>query len=189
MTDPYVLPSGVLRNKLGVVDRALLDAVEADVTASRLFEIALTPIPGAYDLRHLCTFHAHIFGDLYDWAGQLRTVEISKGTSFCPMANLESYAAEIFGRLAAADRLRGLERGTFVTALAELHGDVNALHPFREGNGRTQRAFLGQLASEAGYRIDWSRLDPELNREASIKSFVGDNSLMEQLLDGLVGTG
>jgi Fic/DOC family len=73
-------------------------------------------------------------------------VSIAKGEVFCLPQHLRSYAAEVFGRLAAADRLRGLPRDRFIARLAEFLADVNALHPFREGNGRTQRAFFSQLS-------------------------------------------
>ncbi|GJF28034.1 hypothetical protein KNE206_07340 [Kitasatospora sp. NE20-6] len=81
---------------------------------------------------------------------ELRTIEISKGTSFCPSIHIVSFAEDVFRKLADNDHLQGLDRPEFIRALADLYGDVNAIHPFREGNGRTQRAFLAQLACEAG---------------------------------------
>ncbi|WP_128428050.1 Fic/DOC family protein [Streptomyces cyaneus] len=186
MNDPYVLPNGVLHNRLGITDAAALAAAEADITRARLLQVDEHAPPGEFDLAHLCRFHAAIFGDLYDWAGELRTVDISKDTPFCPVQNLAAYAAEVFGRLAAADHLRGLARGDFVRAAAELYGDINALHPFREGNGRAQRAFLAELSRRAGWLVNWTSLSPEENREASIKSFRGDNQPLERMLDRLV---
>ncbi|MFF4057626.1 Fic/DOC family protein [Streptomyces sp. NPDC001668] len=186
MTDPYVLPNGVLRNRLDIADAVTLAAAEADITRARLLQVSEQAPPGEFDLAHLCRFHAKIFGDLYDWAGELRTVDISKDTPFCPVQNLTTYAAEVFGRLAAADRFRGLARGDFVRGVAELYGDINALHPFREGNGRTQRAFLAELSRQAGWLINWAALGAEENREASIKSFRGDNQPLERMLDRLV---
>ncbi|MFE9923151.1 Fic/DOC family protein [Streptomyces sp. NPDC005774] len=139
MNDPYTLPNGVLRNKLGITDPRLLAAAEADITRARLVMLAERPLPGAYDLGHHQAFHAAIFGNLYSWAGELRTVNIAKRTPFCPARNLVSYAGEVFGRLASSGQLRGLPRREFVIRLAELYGDMNVLHPFREGNGRAQR--------------------------------------------------
>lgn len=189
MTDPYVMPNGVMRNKLGITDRERLLAAEADITLARLAQLVEHRLPGTYDLAHLQGFHRMIFGDIYDWAGELRTVEISKHTSFCPLANLRSYAEEVFGRLRSADYLRGLPRPEFIHCLAEVYGDLNALHPFREGNGRTQRAFLAQLSADAGYLVSWSGMDAEQNQDASIKSFMGDNGPLERMLDSLVTTG
>ncbi|WP_405672266.1 Fic/DOC family protein [Streptomyces sp. NBC_01530] len=141
MNDPYAMPNGVLRNKLGITDHQLLAAAEADITRARLVLLAERPLPGAYDLGHLQAFHATIFGDIYPWAGELRTVNIAKRTPFCPVRNLMPYAAEVFGRLASSGHLRDLPRQEFVIRLAALYGDLNVIHPFREGNGRTQRAF------------------------------------------------
>jgi cell filamentation protein len=185
MNDPYALPNGVLRNKLGITDPLVLAQAEADITNARLLSLARRLLPGAYDLLHLQGFHSVVFGDLYDWAGQLRTVNIAKQTPFCPAVNLRTFATEIFDRLRSADHLRGLERSEFVRRAAELYGDLNALHPFREGNGRTQRAFLGQLSAEAGWSISWAVLDPEENRAASVKSALGDNQPMQLLFDRL----
>ncbi|WP_245607761.1 Fic/DOC family protein [Streptomyces prunicolor] len=84
MNDPYAIPNGVLRNKLGITDHQLLAAAEADITRARLVMLAERPLPGAYDLGHFQAFHAAIFGDIYPWAGELRTVNIAKRTPFCP---------------------------------------------------------------------------------------------------------
>lgn len=186
MTDPYLLSNGVLRNRLAITDTELLAEAEADITRARLIQLTEQRLAGEYDFAHLQAFHKVIFGDIYDWAGQLRTVEISKNTPFCPLANLVSYADEVFGRLRTQNYLQALPRQEFVHQVAELYGDMNALHPFREGNGRSQRAFLAQLSLDAGYAISWARLDPELNEEASIKSFMGDNEPLHQMLDALI---
>jgi cell filamentation protein len=156
VNDPYAMPNGVLRNKLGITDHQQLAAAEADITRARLIMLTERPLPGAYDLGHLRAFHA---------------------------------AGEVFGRLASSGHLRDLHRQEFVIQLAELYGDMNVLHLFREGNGRAQRAFLAQLSADAGYDLNWSGTDPQRNEDASVKSFLGDNSLLEQLLDGLVTMG
>ena len=117
--DPYLNPaSGVLRNLLGITDAAELARAEAALSASRLIDLERRRLPGRYDLAHLQALHRYILGDVYGWAGQLRTVSIAKGSAFCLPQHLESYAADVFGRLAAADRLRGLARDPFITALA-----------------------------------------------------------------------
>jgi cell filamentation protein len=183
MSDPYTHANGVLRNRLGIDDAAALAAAEADITQPRLVELTARRLPGDYDLSHLRYFHRVIFGDLYDWAGELRTVDIAKSNMFCRCVHLESYASEVFGKLARADLLRGLDRKSFVQGLAETLGDINALHPFREGNGRTQRAFLQQLALDAGHPLSWAGLDSVQNTAASIASFGGDPGPMVDLLD------
>ena len=188
--DPYLDPAtGVLRNLLGITDAAELVRAEASLSASRLIDLERRRLPGRYDLAHLQAFHRCILGDVYAWAGQLRTVSIAKGSVFCLPQHLESYAADVFGRLAAAERLRGLARDPFITGLAGFLADVNALHPFREGNGRAQRAFFGQLTRDAGFTLTWQHLDPARNVEASAAVMRGDLEPMREMLDTLVRDG
>ena len=186
--DPYLdLQSGLLRNRLGITDARALRHVEAELTASRIYDLIRSPIPGAYDLAHLRAFHRQIFQDLYDWAGELRTVSIGRGSRlFSLPQHLEADAGELFGWLARAEHLRGRDRDTFVDDLTELYADLNALHPFRDGNGRTQRAFLGQLAVEAGHPIHWAAMDPAENNAASKAAHDGANDAVSSLLDLLV---
>ena len=135
-TDPYLDPaSSVLRNLLGITDAAELARAEAALSASRLIDLELRRLPGRYDLAHLEAFHRYILGDVYEWAGQLRTVSIAKGTVFCLPQHLESYAADVFGRLAqlAHDArhhiawvLMNPDRNTVASAAAH-HGDVAPL--------------------------------------------------------------
>lgn len=188
MVDPYTDPeSGVLRNLLGLRDSQALAGAEADVTAARLTRLAVRPLAGSYDLAHLQAFHREVFGSIYPWAGQIRTVEIAKdATQFCHVRMIPGFASDVFGRLARRQHyLRGLDRETFLTDLADLYGDVNALHPFREGNGRTQRAFLAQLAADAGHPVDWTGMDPERNTLASVASFNGNNGPLRAMLADL----
>lgn len=185
-TDPYLDPkSGILRNSLGITDAAELAAAEADITSARLTRMMERPVAGNWDLAHLQKIHRGIFGSIYPWAGELRTVDIGKDTGFCPANNIEGFAADVFRKLGRADNLRGLDQETFSAKAADLYGDVNALHPFREGNGRTQRAFLGQLAASAGYTISWARMDPERNRLASIASYLGQDGPLRAMVADL----
>jgi cell filamentation protein len=156
-TDPYRDPeTGVLRNLLGITDPAVLEQADADFSAVRLAQLHRRDLPGDYDLAHLRRFHRVVFGDLYPWAGELRTVSIAKGDPFCLPQHIESFAHDTFTRLAAADYLRGLDRAEFIDGVTELLDDLNALHPFRDGNGRTQRAFCAQLARHAGHQLRWT---------------------------------
>lgn len=185
--DPYLdLDTGVLRNRLGLGDRAELARVEAALTASRLYDLQRSRLPGRYDLEHLRSFHRVIFGDVYDWAGELRTVSLGRGRLFCLPQHLVPFGEEVLGRLARAHHLRDLDRGTFVGRLAELLAEINFLHPFREGNGRAQRAFVAQLARDAGYRTRWALMDPAANVAASAAALRGDTAPLRELLDQLV---
>jgi cell filamentation protein len=160
---------------------------EADFTRLRIARLLRTRIDGQYDLTHLRAFHRFIFEGFYEWAGELRTVEISKTAPFCQLRFLHSSAATTFGRL--AHELLGADgRVEFLDRLTVHFGEVNALHPFREGNGRAQRAFFAQLAGDAGYVIDWSRVDPAQNAEAARASLRGDDAQLRGLLDEITAT-
>jgi cell filamentation protein len=186
--DPYLdAASGVLRNRLGITDPERLGRVEAGLSAAALADLGVRSLPGGYDLSHLQAFHWEIFDDLYPWAGEIRVVAIARSDMFCLPQHIDAYAAKVCEALAGERYLRGLPRDEFVDRLTHYFAEVNAVHPFREGNGRTQRAFFGQLAREAGWPIDWSDLDADANTAASMASLRGDNRLLRQLLDALVG--
>lgn len=185
--DPYTDPdTGVLRNRLGISDPQLLRQVEADLSFAALMDLDIRPVPGACDLPHLQAFHREIFGDIYPWAGEIRVVGISRTDPFCLPQHIETYAAEVFDGLAKERFLRSLTRHAFLDRVTHYLAEVNALHPFREGNGRAQRAFFRQLSRDAGWPIDWSGLDPEGNVDASMAALRGDNAPLRHLLDGFV---
>lgn len=184
--DPYSDPAtGVLHNKLGLANAAELATAEREITHAALILLRETPVRASYDLPHLCEIHRRIFGDVYDWAGRIRTVAIAKGSMFCLPQYIEPAAAEIFGQLRKEHCLQGLGRESFLDRLAYYFGEVNALHPFREGNGRAQRAFFEQLARDAGYRLNWQHLDADRNVAASVAIMHGDAVPVRTMLDGL----
>jgi cell filamentation protein len=185
--DPYSdQVTGVLYNKLGLRSSAALEAAEREITQAALILLDESPASPRYDLPHLQEIHKRIFGDIYQWAGQIRTVAMAKGAMFCLPQHIESAAAVIFRDLHVEDCLRRLDRGAFVGRLTYYLGEVNALHPFREGNGRAQRAFFRQLARDAGHTLSWQHLDPVRNVEASAAIMRGDSEPMRQMLDALV---
>jgi cell filamentation protein len=104
---------------------------------------------------------------------------------FCLPQYIEPAATEIFRLLRSDNFLRGLERGLFIDRLTYYLGEVNAVHPFREGNGRTQRAFFEQLADDAGFTLAWQRLDADRNIAASVAIMRGDPEPMRKMLDEL----
>jgi len=163
--DPYCWPgTSCLRNLLGIHDPKELDRAEHEIVGVRTAELTASVVPGTYDTAHLLRFHRLIFRDVYDWAGQPRTGDISKGSvSFCRVQDLQHRLDLLFTHLAARRFLASLERDAFVVAFASLYGELNAIHPFREGNGRTQRAFLRQLGAHAGWTIAWQHLERAAN--------------------------
>lgn len=185
--DPYAdLVTGVLRNKLGLGTAAALEAAEREITHSAMILLRESPVRATHDLAHLCAIHRRIFGDIYDWAGQVRTVAIAKGSMFCLPQFIEQAMAQISAQLRQEGLLRALGRDAFVDRLAYYLGEVNAVHPFREGNGRAQRAFFEQLAAGAGYVLDWQELDAERNIAVSDAIMRGDPGPMRKMLDELI---
>ena len=174
--DPYTDPaSGVLRNRLGITDATLLEATEADFVAERSRELSREPIAGGFDLAHLQAIHRYLFGDVYEWAGELRTIDISKGGHpFAHYPHIQSAAVPIFHQLAQEKHLAGLGPDGFSERAAYYLGELNGLHPFREGNGRAQREFISHLARNTGYYIAWENMTRAEMLEASLEAHKGD---------------
>ena len=185
--DPFLDPrTGVFRNRLGITDRTELAAAERTLTGVRLDQLRRRRVAGRYDLDHLRAFHWTIFQDVFPWAGQLRTVLIVKaGASFCLPHQIVDTASDVFGRLAAAHHLRGPPR-RLPRRPHRAARRGQRIAPFREGNGRTQRAFLGQLARDAGYRLRWEHVDRDANIDAARAAADGDLAPMRALLDPVV---
>ena len=186
--DPYVYPgTDVLRNLLDLRDGAALAEREAALSAIRIAQLERRFIPGDFDLAHLQATHRYIFGDIYPWAGELRTVRIAKGGDlFALPEHIGPYLTTLLADLAHEDRLHGQDREQFLERLTHYYAEFNAVHPFREGNGRSQRAFLGQIAKAAGYPIAWVHLDAERNILAAHESHRGNNSPLHEMLDDLL---
>lgn len=186
--DPYVYPgTGILRNRLGTREATKLAGQEASLSSIRIAQLERRFISGDYDLAHLKATQGYIFGEVYPWAGELRMVRIAKGGDlFALPEHIGPYLTTLFADLAREDRLQGLERERFVERLTHYYAEINAVHPFREGNGRVQRAFLGQIAKAAGHPITWARLDAERNVQAARESHRGNNSPLQEMLSALL---
>ena len=167
--DPYIDPqSGILRNLVRATTYLELRKAEGDIVT--LSEISLDSVPHTVDLTELQRIHRSLFGKIYDWAGELRTVNIRKGSEeyFLDYAYLENGAKFVFEELRKENYMQGLKRKDFVKRLAYFYEQSNIIHPFREGNGRTQRIFWQRVANEAGYKIDWSKVIGEELDNASL---------------------
>jgi len=179
--DPYIIPgTNVLRNRLGITDARKLDRVERRLVGDRIAE----GVPaGSFDLTHLRAIHRHLFQDVYDWAGELRTVEISKGGSqFQFRQYIQTGMADVHRRLSRAAYLKRLPARQFAREAGIIIGDINYIHPFREGNGRTQAQYLQQLAEQAGHQLDFRRIEAAKWIEASKASHMADYALMTEAI-------
>ena len=183
----YCYPkSFVLKNKLGLTDGAELAEAEREVTALNLVEIKNKPVRGKFDLKHLQAIHRAIFRDIFTWAGKLRTVDIAKGNQFCLCQHLETYATSIFNKLQAENYLLGTPAEKMPERLAYYLGEINVLHPFREGNGRAQRVFIEQLAHKAGYHVDFSDVSSQEMIEASALAFAKEYDKMTAMFERIL---
>ena len=183
--DPYCYPgSEVLINKAGLRTQAALDDFETAMTFARAEE----PLPvGRLSVRHYCTLHRHLFQDVYGWAGKYRMVRLSKGTSaFCYPEHIAKEMAAAFASLKAERFLTVRTTRDFARGAAHFMAEVNAIHPFREGNGRTLNTFLIMLAAHAGHGINLDRLEPERLLKAMIKSFKGNEAPLAAVIFDLI---
>jgi cell filamentation protein len=182
--DPYCYPgSSVLKNRLGLRDQAELDAFEALITAQRGEE----PLPrGRLGYAHYRAIHHHLFQDVFEWAGKPRTVRIAKGGSmFCYLEHIDGEMRKLFARLSAERFSRGLSAGEFARRSAHVLAELNAIHPFREGNGRAQLTYLTLLAARAGHPLALGRMEPNAMLAAMVASFKSDEAPLAALIEGL----
>lgn len=186
VADPYCYPgTTVLKNLLDIRDQETLSELEAALTAQRADE----PLPaGRMSVTHYRAIHRHLFQDIYPWAGQFRTVRIGKGGSaFCYPENIANEMRALFDELKRERFLHGLSREAFAREAAAFLSGLNAIHPFREGNGRTQTTFLALIAALAGHPLDLHRLDPEAFLAAMVASFRRADTPLEAQIRALIG--
>jgi len=192
-SDPYAYPdSHVLRNLPGIRNEIALREFEYEQTKTRIQELRERPVSGQFDLDHLKSIHRHLFQDVYDWAGKARTVSISKdGDMFAVPSFIESQGRRLSAALAEEQHLKGLPKPQFVERMTDHYAEWNALHPFREGNGRSLREFFGQLTREAGYELDQTYIErhKEQWNLASKHSFHGNLEPLKQFFDQAIHDG
>lgn len=152
----------------------------------RLDDLLNNPIKGKLDLNHLQSIHKYLFQDIYEWAGKIRIVDIAKSNMFCKVQFINTQANEIFSSLKSDDFLYEISREEFVKKSAYYFSEINALHPFREGNGRAQREFIRELALHQGYCVYFADIGESEMLNASIASFICDYEKMERLFDKVI---
>ena len=187
MQDPQSAPGNRCPlNLFGLEDCQLLQPIETAAVYQRGREMELGGLIGKFDLGHLKSIHGYLFQDVFPWAGKFRVVNISKGnSSFGPVAHIVSALVDALDKLKREDFVKGLQAPRFAERAAFYLGEINAIHPFREGNGRTQREFIRQLAVQAGYPLSWAGFTQEQMTLASIRNHLhGDNSALAAIIEG-----
>ena len=187
-----------VKNKLGIQVHDDFEIVSAPLVAARAAEIAEGQGPaGFFDVEHLKAIHRHLFQDVFEWAGHTRdepfklsdgttATEVSlrkvDGTPFLPGPRIQGELQRISDTLRDSGNLRGLSREVFAEQAADIMAGINGVHPFREGNGRTQRVFMREVAKQAGHELNFSVVTRERMIQASIAANDhGDNTMMRRM--------
>ena len=169
-----------LVNKLGIRDEKRLSEVEAQITFAKAVMLEETPIDDDFGFEHFKKIHEFLLCDLYEWAGQVRTIDISKKrTKFLDAASIESIGTRCFAKVKDG-YFENLSFDEFVKRIAEFYNDVNYIHPFREGNGRTQRIYFAQLIRHYGYDINFADVDTD---ELMIATIQASSGVMDFLIE------
>lgn len=181
--DHYCYPNtAVLKNKLGITDEKTFEEAEREITKISAHNIKDAKPP--YHLQYLQRIHAILFSELYDWAGQIRDVNISKGgTLFCVAPRISQETGKLFDKLKEENYLQNLSYNNFIKKLAWYYAEFNMIHPFREGNGRVQRLFFEHLAAYNGYALDWSVISQEEWINANIDSVYVDSQRLADIFE------
>jgi len=184
--DPYLYPElNVMRNRLGIRQAERLAQAAYEFTALRAATLSLGPL--LRGLPHLCAIHQHLYQDIFDWAGDIREMDIYQGdTRFCHFAYIEKEGNALMQDLEDEAYLVGLNPEEFVARLSHYYCEINVLHPFRIGNGIAQRIFFEQLAIHAGYQLNWRDIDPEAWAQANQSGAMGDLSALNTIFSKVV---
>jgi cell filamentation protein len=164
-------------NHFGISDYNRLQPIEAPLVAKRGIELEDLGVTGKFDSAHLRSIHRYLFQDVFPWAGEFRVVNISKGNSnFGPAMHIAGALADALDKLRREDFLLHLTAQVFSQRAAFYLGEINAIHPFREGNGRAQREFVRQLGVHAGHPLSWSVVGTGFTQQGMIDASVASHS-------------
>lgn len=170
--------SNTLINKLEIKDQLTLQKYEARITAAKLLALRQKGITGHFDKNHFVSIHKYIFEDIYPFAGKFRTENIAKGYfRFAEWEYIEEELDKLLLKLKNENYLNEKSEEELAKALAYYMSELNVLHPFREGNGRTIREFIRQLALKNGYTLNLKKVEPQKMLNASIKSIIDTEEL------------
>ena len=174
ITDNCYEGTSCLINKLGIKDEKKLNEFEAAVTFAKASEFEANPSVNSFDVQHYKTIHKYLFEDIFDWAGEYRKINMSKkGTNFAAADRISELMDACFQRLKANNYYKNKSFDEFVECIVEFYQVTNMIHPFREGNGRTQRLFITQLIRNNNYDINFSEIDSDELMIATIQAANG----------------
>ena len=182
LTDNCYEGTTCLINKFNIRDMSKLKELEAMITLAKVSELEKLPLNKNFNVDDYCDIHRMIFGTLYDWAGEYRTINISKKTtSFAEPNKIPELLTNCFTRLKKLNYFKGIDFDNFVDEIVDVYCDTNYIHPFREGNGRTQRVFITQLIRYNGYDIKFSEIDTDYLMLATIQSANGVTDYLKEI--------
>ena len=186
----YCYPdSNVLKNKLNIRENKLLKTAEEEITLIKQMELLKHPIKGNFSKSHLMNIHKFIFEDIYSFAGKIRKEQISKAdTLFYPPNLIDRELDKVFAKIKEKNMLKEIDKEKIFDNLAYVMAELNIIHPFREGNGRTIREFIRLMAKRMGYDLNWGNVDREELLEASILS-VDNYKVLVGILEECVEVG
>ncbi|MDR0484214.1 MAG: Fic family protein [Alphaproteobacteria bacterium] len=187
--DPYTYKDkpDVLINKLNIMSEEILDKTEQSFVSIRMSEIENYP-KGDYSFNHYRKIHKYLFEEIYDWAGEVRQVTTQKGTTiFAHPRFIEPSYNDLYKQMKKDNFLKNVKKEDLYKHLAFYHGEINIIHLFREGNGRTTRAFLSLMAKEShNINLDYLKVKKEDLIKASINSSGMDYDFMETLYKHII---
>ncbi len=171
----------VLINKLNITNDEDLFNAERELVSLRTYELNENPLKGNFDFKYLKVIHKYLFQDVYRWAGDIRNCNIAKQDLFCLSEHIESFGTDVFNKVKKEKYFVDYDNETTLDKLVELFADINALHPFREGNGRSQRVFIESLAKINGINLDLTNVSKMDMIVASHESINGDYKKLKDM--------
>ncbi len=183
----YCYPdSNVLKNKLNIRENELLKTAEEEITLIKQMELLKNPIKGNFTKAHLMNIHKFIFEDIYSFAGKIRREQISKAdTLFYPPNLIDRELDKVFAKIKEKNMLKETDEEKVFDNLAYVMSELNFIHPFREGNGRSIREFIRLMAKRMGYDLNWGNVDKEELLKSSILS-VYDYKVLIGMLEACI---
>lgn len=176
-----------LINKFGIKDDKQLSIIEGQISFAKGSKLERNPIKANFDFEHYKAIHKYLFDEIYEWAGKIRSVDMSKkGTAFAKASEIESLATACFNRLKSENYFIGQPFDEYINNIVDFYCVTNTLHPFREGNGRTQRIFISQLIRYAGHDIDFSNINTDDLMSATIHAANGVDTYLKNIFTNAI---